>query len=198
MGTLSGLDRVHPDLKGKLAFFMGFLRHPDRVGALLPSSRFVERRLVEMGELGRARVVVELGPGTGGTTQALLDNLSQDSRLLAIELDPEFSAILKSHSDPRLGVYHGGADRIAEALVEHKLGQADVVISGIPFSTMPRDQARAVIQAIWASLSPGGRFVAYQYRDEVARLASELLGTPRRQREYRNIPPVRIYCWQKP
>ena len=198
MGTLSRLDRARPTLKGKLAFFLGFLRHPGRVGALLPSSRFVERRLAAVGEADRARTVVELGPGTGGTTRALLEAMPSDGRLLAIELDDDFVAMLQAQADPRLRVYHGGAEHLGVAIAEHDLGLLDLVVSGIPFSNMPRDRAEQIIRTIWASLAPGGRFVAYQYRGEVARIAEGMLGPPQRQVEYRNLPPVRIYRWTKP
>jgi len=197
MGTLSRLDRTRPSLKSKLAFFLGFLRHPGRVGALLPSSRFVERRLAVTGEADRARRVVELGPGTGGTTRALLAAMPSDGQLLAIELDDDFVALLQAHADPRLRVYHGGAEHLGAAIAEHDLGLLDLVVSGIPFSNMPRDQAERIISDIWASLAPGGRFVAYQYRGEVARIAEGLLGPARRQVEYRNLPPVRVYSWTK-
>jgi phosphatidylethanolamine/phosphatidyl-N-methylethanolamine N-methyltransferase len=55
-----------------LAFFLGFLRRPGAVGSVIPSSRFLERRLVEVGEVRARAWSVELGPGTGGTTRALL------------------------------------------------------------------------------------------------------------------------------
>jgi len=51
---------------------------------------------------------------------------------------------------------------------------------------------------VWASLAPGGRFVAYQFRGHVARLERELLGRPDTEVELLNVPPMRVYRWRKP
>lgn len=181
-----------------LPFFLGFLRNPDRVGSVIPSSRFLERRIIEIGEVRHAGVVVELGPGTGGTTRAILRALGPEGHLLAIEIDPRFSDRLRKIDDPRLHVFNGSAADIAEALREYRLDAPDVVFSGIPFSTMPRDVGMAILEAIWSSLKPGGRFVAYQFRDRVAILARKIFGRPRIQVEALNIPPTRVFHWRKP
>jgi phosphatidylethanolamine/phosphatidyl-N-methylethanolamine N-methyltransferase len=182
---------------GALAFFLGFLRNPNMVASLVPSSRFLERRIVEAGAIAGARLVVELGPGTGGTTRALLAALPADARLLVVELNPRFAELLRVDADPRLIVHEGSAEDLPRVLAAHGLGAADVVVSGIPFSTMPPDVARRIILEIWQCLAPGGRFVAYQVRRHVAEFARERFGEPRREFELRNAPPIRVYNWRK-
>ncbi|MFZ5555984.1 MAG: class I SAM-dependent methyltransferase [Pseudomonadota bacterium] len=190
-------DRQEPARDLRVAFFQGFLRHPGRVGSVIPSSRFLERRLVKSAGLGDARTVVELGPGTGGTTRALLAALPPDARLMSLELDRHFVAILSAIRDPRLTVHHGNARNIAEALQAHNFPAPDVVISGIPFSTMPRAIGIAIVEAVKNCLAPGGRFVAYQLRDRVGTLGRAVFGKPRVELELLNVPPMRVYCWQK-
>ena len=173
------------------------MRAPELVGSVIPSSRFLERRLVQIAAIPRARVVVEFGPGTGGTTRAILDAMAPTAKLLAIEIDPHFAGMLKAHGDPRLIVHHGSAEHIREALAQHGLAAPDAVLSGIPFSTMPLALGQRIINAVWESLAPGGRFVAYQFRDRVATLGRQLLGDPEVAVEIFNAPPVRIYHWRK-
>lgn len=180
-----------------LSFFKGFINNPSLVGSVVPSSRFLERRLVRVGKVAKARLVVELGPGTGGTTKAVLAALPKNAVLLAIELNPEFASLLKSENDPRLIVHNGSAEDIGEILKIHGLSKPDVVLSGIPFSTMPEELGRKIIKQVWTSLSPRGRFVAYQVRDKVARLGQELIGVPETEIEFVNVPPVRVYSWDK-
>lgn len=180
------------------AFFRGFLRSPDVVGSIVPSSRFLERRILEAADVARSRQVVELGPGTGGTTRAILDALPGTAKLLAIEIDPDFVALLRHYADPRMIVHNGSAEHIEKALAEYGLPSPDVVISGIPFSTMPPARGRAIIRSVWSSLAPGGQFVAYQFRGRVAQLGTELLGSPEVEVELFNVPPMRVYCWRKP
>lgn len=181
-----------------LAFFLGFIRNPELVGSVIPSSRFLERRIIEVGDVAHARVVVELGPGTGGTTRAILRALPAEGRLLAIEIDPKFADRLRAEADPRLCVFTGSAADIQKALDEHGLAQPDIVFSGIPFSTMPKELGLSILSSVWASLAPGGRFVAYQFRDRVATLGRKLFGRPRIELEALNIPPTRIFTWRKP
>lgn len=177
-------------------FFRGFLRSPEQVGSIIPSSRFLERRIIKSSGLDRARMVVELGPGTGGTTRAILKAMPGTARLLTIELDPQFSSILESIGDPRLIAHTGSATDLPEILGQYHLDAPDVVISGIPFSTMPREAGSAIIQAIRDSLAPNGRFVAYQFRGAVGRLGRPILGDPEVRLEVLNIPPMRFYTWR--
>lgn len=188
----------HRDQRHSLAFFRGFLRKPEVVGSVIPSSRFLERRIVATCQLSDARCVVELGPGTGGTTRALLTAMPPQGQLLAVDIEPDFVEVLARHDDPRLIARQGSAEDIATLLADNALPAADVMVSGIPFSTIGDEAGRAVIDAVWDNLAPGGRFVAYQFRDRVAQVARPRMGEPIAARELRNIPPMHIYCWRKP
>jgi phospholipid N-methyltransferase len=179
-------------------FFRGFMRSPEQVGSVIPSSRFMERRITDMAELASARCVVELGPGTGGTTRAILEAMPADGRLLTIELDPQFSALLDDIGDPRLVSHIGSAADLGLILQQYGLPAPDAVISGIPFSTMPRAVADTIIEAIGRELAPGGRFLAYQFRGHVARISEPVLGKPSETEfELFNIPPMRFYLWRR-
>jgi phospholipid N-methyltransferase len=194
---MTPLDRLRPQPDARLAFLQGFLRKPQQVGSVIPSSRFLERRLVLASGARHARLLVELGPGTGGTTRALLHALPADAKLLAIELEPRFAAILREMRDPRLIVHEGSAENLLEILREHGLGTPDAVISGIPFSTMDAALGRRIAKAIHEALGSGGRFVAYQVRGKVHDVAKPCFGRAQIDVELRNIPPMRIYRWRK-
>lgn len=178
-------------------FFRAFLRAPGVVASLVPSSGFLEQRLVRAAELERARVVVELGAGTGGTTRAFLAAMSEEARLLAIERTDELAAGLADIRDPRLSVVNGCASRICDELQQRELAGADAVVSGIPFSTLPPELAREIVMQINRALAPGGRFVAYQLSPRVAEYAQPVLGQPRIERELRNVPPLKVFTWHK-
>jgi phosphatidylethanolamine/phosphatidyl-N-methylethanolamine N-methyltransferase len=184
--------------RAPLTFFREFLRHPEEIASVVPSSRFLERRLVDNADVAHAGLVVELGPGTGGTTRAILHALAADARLLAIEINPQFAALLRAVPDPRLTVHMGSAADIGEALAVHGLPGPDVVLSGIPFSTMPAAVGRRILRGAWHALAPGGSFVAYQFRASVAVLGREIFGVPEVALELRNAPPMRVYRWRKP
>jgi phospholipid N-methyltransferase len=192
-------ESLMPRPQHPIAFLRGFLEKPKEVGSIIPSSRWMERRITRTADLAHAKLAIELGPGTGGTTKALLRAMAPDAKLLAIEINPGFCELIKeSIDDPRLIVHQGSAADIPEALVKHDLGAPDVVLSGIPFSTMPKELGLAILRSVKASLAPGGRFVAYQFRDVVHTLGKRVFGPASTQLELLNMPPMRVYRWDTP
>ena len=187
--------RLQPD--DRFAFFRGFLKRPKQVASIIPSSRFLERRVTRATRAHRAKLIVELGPGTGGTTRALLRAMNPDAQLLAIEINPYFVEILGRWPDKRLLVEQGSAVDISAILTARGLGAPDVIVSGIPFSTMTMPIGRDILRSVYDALDPGGAFVAYQVRDRVHTLGREVFGTARVQTELLNVPPMRIYRWEK-
>jgi phospholipid N-methyltransferase len=194
---VAGLTRLRPQPDDRFAFFQGFLKRPKEVGSIIPSSRFLERRITNAAGVADARLVVELGPGTGGTTRALLRAMRPDARLLAIEINSSFVRVLRRMTDPRLIVHEGSAAEVGKALEAHGLPAPDAVLSGIPFSTMSRALGNRIVQSVFDALEPHGLFVAYQVRDRVESLGTEVFGRPSIQTELLNVPPMRVYRWEK-
>ena len=181
----------------KLIFFKQFLKHPLQIGSVIPSSPYLERRVLEMAEVHKCKTVVELGSGTGGTTRAILACMPEDATLLSIEINPRFHNIVKSIEDPRLIAHLGSAAELGDILDEYKLPNPDAVISGIPFSTMPEELGKNIVFEIARCLAHGGRFVAYQFSSKVSHLCNPVLGPCKKTMEVLNIPPMRVYRWEK-
>jgi phospholipid N-methyltransferase len=182
----------------RLAFLRGFLNRPKEVGSIIPSSRFMEKRIVNTADLANAKLAIELGPGTGGTTKALLREMAPDAKLLAIEINPDFVKLLKKTlRDPRLIVHEGSAADIPAALGKYGLEQAEVILSRIPFSTMDLTLGMSILRSVHAALPIEGRFVAYQFRDRVESLGNDVFGRANVQTELLNMPPMRVYYWEK-
>lgn len=179
-------------------FFKAFLQSPKVVASMVPSSPYLERRVVQAARLDIAKTVVEIGSGTGGTTQALLSAMGDSSRLLAIESTAEFVPVLKQLDDPRLTVVHGCASNLVDEVRRHGFEAPDAVISGVPFSTLPEHLARRIVADVHGALRAQGRFVAYQLSERVSDYAGPLFGQPRIEQELRNIPPLRVFTWVKP
>ena len=197
IGTAMQLKRVRPKRNDGFVFFQGFLRCPRQTASVVPSSRFLERRVAQLATLSAAETVVELGPGTGGTTRALLAAMSPHASLLSIEINPSFISTLRAIEDDRLTVHHGNAERLAEILGQHALGSADAIVSGIPFSLLRPEARCRIVESVWSALTPGGRFVAYQVCGRIRAVAGPLFGPARVAVEFRNFPPLRIFAWCK-
>jgi phospholipid N-methyltransferase len=194
---MSGTKKRHSRLRGHVAFFAEFLKHPLQIGSVIPSSRFLERRILAAAGVASANTVVELGSGTGGTTQAILDAMLPSSKLLSIEINPNFHNMVRNIDDRRLIAHLGSACELQDILTLYGLGAPEAVISGIPFSTMPHRVGCQVIEAVSTTLAANGRFVAYQVSDRVATLCRPYLGSEQVDLEIINIPPMRVFQWRK-
>jgi phosphatidylethanolamine/phosphatidyl-N-methylethanolamine N-methyltransferase len=182
---------------GRSVFFHEFLKHPLQIGSIIPSSRFLERHIIEVAGVRSATTIVELGPGTGGTTRAILRAMAPHAKLLSIEINPNFHALVSCMEDDRLIAHLGNAHGLKEIIYMYGLGVPEVVISGIPFSTMSHSSGSQILETISSVLGPGGRFVAYQVSKRVASLCQPFFGPGRVEMELFNIPPMRVYRWEK-
>lgn len=188
---------VNSPIQSRFAFFQEFLKHPRQIGSIIPSSRFLERRILEAAEVASAKTVVELGSGIGGTTRAILRAMPQRAKLLSIEINPYFHTLVNNIEDDRLIAHLGSACRLKEIVSRYGLSAPEVIISGIPFSTMSHSDGSQIIEAISSLLAPNGCFVAYQLSNRVASLSRPYLGSEQIMVELLNIPPMRVYKWEK-
>lgn len=183
---------------GALRFLGEFIKHPLQLGSIIPSSGYLKRRIVRNADTANAKVIVELGPGNGGTTQAILDSMQPDARLLCIELNEGLYNLVREIDDPRYIAHHGDACDIESILETYNLGSPDVVISGIPFSCMDRSVGSTLLGRIHSILNPAGRFVAYQVNPRVSQLNTFFDANQKTvEIEWLCIPPIRVWRWQK-
>jgi phospholipid N-methyltransferase len=189
------------DVREHAAFLAAFLRSPFSVGSVAPSSRWLAERMVREADLTHTRTVVELGPGTGAITHAIVRALPGEALLLAVEFDPAFAAAL-ARVFPRARVVNDTAERLPELLAQQGRAQADCILSSLPFAAFPRAQQERLLDAALRALAPGGRFVTYAY------LPAAWLATGRNLRRllasrfprldvtpvvWRNLPPAFVY-----
>ncbi|MFF4754395.1 class I SAM-dependent methyltransferase [Streptomyces sp. NPDC001270] len=176
-----------------------FLRHPLMTGAVAASSRRLARAMTHGVGLTDAALVVELGPGTGVFTDALLRLLPTDARLVSIELNPRLAARLAAtRHDPRLTVVTGAAADLARAAG----GPVDAIVSGLPWTVMPAAERHRTLDAVAGSLVPGGRFTTFAYphaawtppgRRFVADLSDRFALVERGPVVWPNVPPAFVY-----
>lgn len=180
-----------------VAFFKEFVKNPSQVGSIIPSSRFLRKSVLDIARVESANTIIELGSGMGETTRAILDAMPAHGKLLSIEINPHFHNFLNRIQDQRLITHLGSASELETALSKYELKSPDVVISGIPFSTMSHQAGTEIVKSISSLLAPNGRFVAYQFRNRVANLCRPVLGSEQKKLEPFNIPPMRVYHWEK-
>ena len=181
-----------------LFFFRQFLKAPGSVGSVIPTSGVAIRALLNPIDWSGVKCVVEYGPGTGCFTRALLSRLGPDARLIAIDTNPVFIAYLgQAISDPRLILVDGSAADVEEILASHGFDHADYVISGLPFSCLPRSIADGIMDATARAIRPGGAFLIYQYSLFVRPFLLKRFGKVDVGRVWRCVPPARtFFAWK--
>ena len=178
-------------------FARNFFRHPRLLGSIVPSSRFLIKQLLEPINFGRARVIVEYGPGVGVITAELLRRMRPDGVLIAIEMNPDFVSYLRSaFSDKRLQVIAGSAESVDEILRRLGYLRADYIISGIPFSTIPATSRERILEKTRDMLEPGGAFLVYQFSPRVLSDLKRIFGYVGRRFEPLNVLPAFLFICQ--
>lgn len=181
-------------MQSRLRFLKQWVKNPRELGSITPSSRFLTREVVDQIDFTRARHIAELGPGTGVFTQAILDRLAPDGRLLAVDTNAGFVEHLRREiPDARLQVREASAERIDALAAEAGWPTVDVVVSGIPYSLLPRPVMRTILEATRRALGEEGLFVGYQYSKMLRPHLLDVFGNVRYRPVLLNIPPAFVY-----
>jgi phospholipid N-methyltransferase len=177
-----------------LLFARNFFRHPRMLGSIIPSSRFLINQLLQPIDWNRARVIVEYGPGVGCITAEILRRMRSDAVLIAIELNPDFVTHLRSAlPDERLKVVEGSAEAVGEILERLGCGQANYIISGIPFSTIPAEVRERILRNTSKALASGGAFLVFQFSTRVLEDLQRIFHYVRRKFEPLNVLPAHLF-----
>lgn len=174
-----------------LSFAQRMARNPRAVGAVSPSSPALAQAMAAEVDPSVEGRILELGPGTGAITRALLDRGVPPEKILAVEADGKFARLLRERI-PGIELLEGDAMDAAEIGAR---GPFAAVISSLPLLNFPNDEVAAFVEAILALLPPGAPFVQYSYgvkppvpRD--ARVSMRLAA-----KVWRNLPPARIWVF---
>jgi len=181
-------------------FLRGFLKNPVMVGSVIPSSRVLIEKMLRPVDWENTRLFVEYGPGVGTFTRPILEKLPEDSTLVTIDTNPDFTKFLReSIDDPRLVAVTGSAADVGDILADRGLDKADYVLSGLPFSTLPPGVGEAIASATAEAIRPGGAFLVYQFSPKVRDFIKPHFERIDRGFEWVNVPPATLFwAWRDP
>lgn len=188
--------RVNP----RWQFLRGFLKNPVMVGSVIPSSRVLIEKMLNPVDWDATKVFVEYGPGVGTFTRPILDKLTPDAKLVAIDTNAEFTNYLRdSIDDERLIAVTGSAADVEKILSDRGLESADFVLSGLPFSTLPPGVGEKIAEATARVIRPGGAFLVYQFSPKVLDFIKPWFERVDRGFEWINVPPATLFwAWREP
>ncbi|MEL1250758.1 class I SAM-dependent methyltransferase [Aurantiacibacter gilvus] len=174
-------------------FVQGFVEHPVMVGSIIPSSGFTIRKMLGPVDWDRCRLFVEYGPGVGTFCRPVLDQLRRDGTLIVIDTNKLFIDYLnRTIHDSRFIAVHGSAEDVEEIIREHGHDQADYILSGLPFSTLPDGMGGRIAAATQRAISPGGAFLTYQFSKTAHDLSEQHFDRVESGFEWLNILPCHL------
>jgi phospholipid N-methyltransferase len=191
------ISKKHPGWISQFFLFaLNFVKHPNMVGWMLPSSPFVVDDVLKQVDWDNARVIVEFGPGVGTFTTKVLERMRRDATLVALEINPDFIKYLKqSVHDPRLHLVSESAAEVDKVLARLGFGHADYVISGIPFKTLPPLLRDTIVQKTHSVLRPDGQFLVYQLSSAALPHLQQVFGKVSRDFQWLSLIPAQMfYC----
>ena len=183
----------------RLLFWRQYISSPLAIGAIAPSSERLARQMIRHLSPG-AGLVMELGPGTGVFTRALLAHGVKPEQLLLIEANASFAAHL-GDCLPGVMVIADDAGALPRILQSHGHSHEAHIISGLPFRSLKPQQRQQITAAIGEVLQPGGVLVQFTYslRPPIAPLDAKnarLIGK-RKALVVSNLPPAFVWRYEK-
>jgi phosphatidylethanolamine/phosphatidyl-N-methylethanolamine N-methyltransferase len=190
--------RAEPLVDPELALFLGrWIKAPHRIGALAPSSRYLAAAMARQIDSREARLVIELGGGTGSITRGLLAAGLPAEKLIVVERDERLHRLLAERF-PGIRVVRGDAARLVALLRPLGITGASAIVSSLPLLSMPKRLRHLIVEQSFALLGETGTLVQFTYG-----IASPL---PPREfavagrvaaRVWRNLPPAFVWRFER-
>ena len=184
-------------LDDELQFIRSWIDKPLRTGAVMPSSKALARAMARAVDPQAPGPVIELGPGTGPVTAALVERGIDPSRVVLVEFNPDFCRLLRTRY-PTATVIQGDAYRLRRLLETTLKEPAAAIVSGLPLLTKPlRTRLRLLADAV-AVMKPGAPLVQFTY-GVVPPIPKTLAGVSAEPSSlvWLNIPPARIWVYRR-
>lgn len=148
-------------------FWQEFRRTFESTGAIAPSGRSLCRALARyVAGTGQPRRILEVGPGTGVVTDAIIFQMGPRDTLDVVELNERFVDALRQRliDEPN---WQRSADRIRiHHLPIEQLEVAepfDAIVSGLPFNNFPVALVQSILEHLEKLAAPGATLSFFEY-----------------------------------
>lgn len=194
--ALSTLAKTRNNHSG-LLFLRRWLANPQKVGTMIPSGPHISRLMARHARRNKDQAVIEVGAGTGPVTQALFDTGLPIDRLFVVEIDPALCRHLHARF-PKAQVIEGDCMRLADCIPEEWHGKIGSIVSGIPMVLLPYQTQKAMMDAFFSVMAPGGRVVQITYK-WAAPFPAHRMGYKGRRAgvTWKNVPPAFVWVYEK-
>ena len=195
--TIGIPERLAQKFDHEIRFFKGWLEGPRTVGSIMPTSRVTARSMASLIDPGSGLPVLELGPGTGAITRAILQRGIAPENLYSIEYSREFYDRL-TLDYPAVNFIHGDAFDLDKTLGDMRGSRFDSVISGIPLLNFPMARRVRLIEDLLGRIAPGRPVVQISY-GPVSPVSARGASFTVTHHDFvlRNVPPAQVWVYRR-
>ena len=181
----------------EVQFIRSWIEKPLSTGAVMPSGKYLARTMARLVDTSLPGPIIELGPGTGPVTEALVAHGVDPARLVLVEFNPVFCRLLRSRY-PEATVVQGDAYRLKHLLGSLLREPAAAVVSGLPLFTKPMRTRLRLITDAFGLLLPQAPFIQFTYA-VVSPIPRTLAGVKAHatERVWLNLPPAQVWVYRK-
>lgn len=179
-----------------LSFLKQYITKPRTVGAILPSSKYLAKRMIENIDFKSASCIVEYGPGTGAFSEKMIKRRRKETIMLLFESNIEFYNLLKEkyNDEPNVYIIDDSAEYVGKYLEKYDIPYIDYIVSGLPFASLPNDVSSDILKQTKKYLKEDGKFITFQYTLLKKDFIEQYFNEVNIKREFRNVPPAYIFC----
>jgi phosphatidylethanolamine/phosphatidyl-N-methylethanolamine N-methyltransferase len=194
--SVARVEKKSLRLDDEMQFIRSWIEKPLSTGAVMPSSRVLARAMARYVNPRSCGPVIELGPGTGPVTEALVRRGVDPARLVLVEFNPDFCRLLRARY-PAATVVQGDAYRLRRLLENYVDEPAAAIVSGLPLVTKPLRTRLRLISDAMTLLAIGAPFVQFTYA-MLPPIPKELSGVRADSSEliWMNLPPARVWVYR--
>jgi phosphatidylethanolamine/phosphatidyl-N-methylethanolamine N-methyltransferase len=193
----SGVSLVER-FEDEVRFFKTWATSPIKMGSVSPTSRALASLMVKHAGPDPSGYTLEIGPGTGVVTQALLAAGIPPDRIVSVEYDKDFCRLLRKRF-PGMAIMQGDALDLDRALGEYRDVTCSAVLSGLPLLNVPRAKRVPYLESLFDRLVPGGKIAQLSYSPVPPQDAVPGRFTVQGSKWVTlNFPPGRVWVYRRP
>ena len=162
-----------------ITFLSEFIKHPKNTGAIAPSSNILAKAMVDAIDFDVAKCIVELGPGTGSFTKEIMKRKKKRTTFILIEINEVFFKKLQKQYE------------------ELQINGVDYVLSGLPFTSLPKEESSRILNNVMESLRENGKFITFQYSLVKKGFIEAFFPDIQLKKVWFNFPPAYVFSCKK-
>lgn len=178
-----------------ITFLTQFIKQPKHTGAIAPSSKILAKKMVEAIDFEKAKYIVELGPGTGVFTKEIMRRKKSETKCILIEINEVFCKQLQEQfkDDTNVFVIHGSAENIQKYMEELHIDEIDYILSGLPFTSLPKNVSSRILRNVQEALRENGEFITFQYSLAKKPFIQTFFSEIALKKVWLNVPPAYVF-----